>query len=274
MPAFPDGHFYSPVIDAAELRRREASLWPEAPPEVPGVDFRDAEQRALLAACAPYAASFRFPRTAEEAGPFEYYEENGQFAGLDARMWYALLQLWRPRRVIEVGSGFSSLLAADANRRHLGGRARITCIEPYPRPFLREGVPGIEGLVEQPVQDVPLALFEELGEGDVLFIDSSHVVKTGSDVVFLYLQVLPRLRAGVRIHAHDIFLPRDYPKDWVLGEERSWSEQYLLQALLVHSPVFEMSFGCAYAAERFPQAVREVFGAPYGGGSLYLRKTR
>jgi len=123
--------------------------------------------------------------------------------------------------MIEVGSGFSSLLIADVNTRFLNNSCKFQCIEPYPREFLVGGVAGVSELIVQKVQDIPPGYFETLDEGDILFIDSSHVCKTGSDVNFLYFEILPRLKPGVLIHIHDIFLPLEYPQEWVIDENRS-----------------------------------------------------
>ncbi len=187
-----------------------------------------------------------------------------------------LLREWRPARLIEVGSGFSTLLAADVNRRFLDGTMEITCIEPYPREFLRHDIAGVARLIESKVQDVPLEELSRLRAGDVLFIDSSHVAKTDSDVNFLYFEVLPRLVSGVRIRIHDIFLPEDYKREWVIDENRSWNEQYLLRALLMHSTAFRVVFGCNYAHCRFPDQVREALALPgghaYGGGSFWMER--
>jgi hypothetical protein len=273
MGGFPNGHFYSPVIDAEDLRRRADRIWPARVGEPPGVDLDLAGQRALLEGLRPFSADFDYPEgPREEADPPGFREGNGLFEGLDARMLFCLLRHLAPRRLLEVGSGYSSLLAADVNRRFLGGALEITCIEPFPRDFLRRGVPGIARLLEQPVQAVGLEPFRALEAGDVLFVDSSHVSKTGSDVNFLYLEALPRLARGVWIHIHDIFLPWDYPREWVLGEERSWNEQYLVQALLIHSHGFAVRFGCACAQRFFPELVESVFGSRVGGGSLWLEK--
>jgi hypothetical protein len=178
--------------------------------------------------------------------------------------------------MIEVGSGFSTLLAADVNRRFLDSSMEITCIEPFPRPFLRNGVPGVTRLLEAKVQDIPLHEFAALEAGDILFIDSSHVAKTGSDVNFLYFEVLPRLAHGVRVHIHDIFLPHDYLRSWVVDENRSWNEQYLLRALLMYSRAFRVVFGCSYAFWRFPELVRTALAHPLGhafaGGSFWIER--
>src|SRR5688500_18750081 len=140
----------------------------------------------------------------------------------------------RPTRLIEVVSGYSSLLINDVNTRYLERNLKLICIEPYARPFLKNGAQIVHyRLVGQRVQEVDATVFAELQSGDVLFIDSSHVYKTGSDVTHLFLNVLPSLAPGVYIHVHDIFLPNDYPRAWVIDENRCWNEQYLLQALLV-----------------------------------------
>jgi hypothetical protein len=150
----------------------------------------------------------------------------------------------------------------------------LVCIEPYPRPFLAAGVPGVSELVEQRLELSDLTRFDRLEPGDVLFIDSSHVAKTGSDVNILYFDVLPRVSSGVHVHIHDIFLPHDYPVDWVLGENRCWNEQYVVRALLMYSQRYRPVFGSAYAMHRFPDLVAAALGrAPgrgFGGGSLWI----
>jgi hypothetical protein len=161
---------------------------------------------------------------------------------------------------------------ADVARRFLDGTTKITAIEPYPRPFLAKI--GVE-LIDAKVQDVPSATFDALQRGDILFIDSSHVSKTGSDVNRLFFDILPRLKPGVRIHVHDVFLPADYPKEWVLGENRSWNEQYVLRALLMDSRRYCVVFGSAYAYWRHREALTRALGlasgAAYGGGSLWFK---
>lgn len=275
---FPPGHFYSPIVDTEALAKERARIWP-ADPQVAGVEFDDASHRHVLQDVLPrQLPAYDYPETLPDSDTLSsFYTRNSQFSWLDARALFALLREWRPRRIVEVGSGYSSLLMADVNRRFLGGDCEISCIEPYPRPFLQAGVPGIARLLVQRVQDVPLREFSRLEAGDVLFIDSSHVAKTGSDVNHLYFEVLPRLAAGVRIHVHDIFLPHDYPQDWAVTDNRSWNEQYLLRALLMYSKAFRVVFGCSYAFHRFPEEVRAALALPsaaaFGGGSFWMEKT-
>ncbi len=273
--AHANGHFYSPIVNAAEIAAQADRIWP-AEPEVLGMDFNDASHERILNEVFPrHIAAYDYPELLDESPDLtQFYTQNSQFSWLDARTLFVLLLEWKPKRFVEVGSGFSTLLAADVNRRHLDNSIDITCIEPYPREFLRQGIPGITQLLEQKVQDVPLAEFEKLQTGDILFLDSSHVAKTGSDVNYLYFEVLPRLAAGVLVHIHDIFLPHDYPREWVFVNNRSWNEQYLLRALLMHSTAFKVRFGCSYAHWRFPERVREALsnGHSYAGGSFWMQR--
>ncbi len=274
-PAFAAGHFYSPVVDPAELRAREQEIWDPLPIEEGSpVDYRPAAQRELLAALGRYAPDYdTFLELAGALPRPAFVEPNGMFGGLDARVWFCLLRHFRPRRVVEIGSGYTSLLAAEVNRRVLDQSAELVCIDPYPPAFLAPPIPGLSELRAQPVQEVPLALFARLEAGDILFVDSSHVAKTGSDVNHIYFRILPVLERGVILHVHDIFLPGEYPRDWVLGEQRSWNEQYLVHALLSYSHGLEILFGCAFATRFFPELIRSTFGRDCGGSSLWLRKT-
>jgi hypothetical protein len=271
--AFPPGHFYSPEIDREALAAERDRVWPPPSLEgVPGVALDLDGQRRLLERLSRFSGGFEDLVAGDATGP-RFEDENPFFSGLDSRMLFAMLRFLAPRRMIEVGSGHSSLLAAAVNRRFLGGEMELTCIDPFPRDFLRSGVQGITTLVERRAELVGVAPFLALRRHDVLFIDSSHVVKTGNDVAFLYLQVLPRLAPGVVVHVHDIFLPDEYPQSWVLGEGRSWNEQYLLQALLVDSHGYRILFGSHCASLWLADAVESSFGGRFGGGSLWLERT-
>ena len=271
----PSGHFYSPELDRAEVAASESRLWPAQPRLPAGIDFNDAGHRQLLEMEFPrFIADFDYTGSGAASGT-GYSTGNPQFGWLDAKALFVLLRAWRPARVIEVGSGHSSLLMADVNKRFLGGSMHITCIEPYPEPFLQDAGCGIDRLVQAGVQDVPLQEFDALTAGDVLFIDSSHVSKAGSDVNHLFFEVLPRLAPGVRIHIHDVFLPFEYPRSWLLEQGRSWNEQYLLQALLMHSTAFGVVFGSSYCAWKFPELMRNTVAgteATAGGCSLWIER--
>jgi len=137
MSPFPDGHFYSPVVDPTVIETRRGEIWPPSPPEMSGLDFNDTEQRLLLEKDFPhFMAKFQYPEDENDVErDYDYCTANGQFSGLDARALFVMLQKYRPQRMIEVGSGFSSLLTADVNRNYLDGQLNFSCIEPYPRDF-------------------------------------------------------------------------------------------------------------------------------------------
>jgi hypothetical protein len=268
----PLGHFYSPVGDIDALATDRARLWP-AEAACPGIDFDPAAQAQLLREVFPaLLADFDYPQHAQDGG-LTFPLHNSQFSEADARALFALLRHWRPGRMVEVGSGFSTLLAVDVNRRFLDGAMRLTAIEPYPRDFLH-GLDGLAALRVERVQDTPAGVFAELERGDVLFIDSSHVLKTGSDLVHLLTRVLPVLAGGVRIHVHDVFLPDDYPPYWVIDENRSWNEQYALQAMLAGNPRYRVLYGTQYALTRLSGDAAIAFGTlaaqPYAGGSFWI----
>ena len=276
---FPPGHYYSPLPDTRELAQepRRSQIWPETPRETPGIDWRDAEQVAL---CRDVFG--RQPRLelaeAPTSDPAEYFISNDQFSPLDAWLLEAFLRHLRPRRMIEIGSGYSTLVSARVNRELLDGSMHLTCIEPYPRSFLADGVPGVSELRVEQVQDTPLEIFGALGENDVLFIDTSHVAKTGSDVTWLYQEVVPRLSLGVVVHIHDVFAPGEYPQSWVL-DGWGWNELYVVRAFLAFNSAFRIELGAQYMLQRHAELVREAFPglaverlAKPGGGSLWIRR--
>lgn len=270
---FPPGHFYSSVPDSADLLRREHRVWAQRP-GLAGVDIREPDQLALLERLRPHLATLAYPVDAPPE-PGRYYYMNGMFPVLDAEFLYGAISLFKPKRVIEVGSGFSSLILADVNRQVFGGAIDISCIEPYPRDFLVAGVEGITRLLPSRVEDIDLAVFDQLEAGDLLFVDSSHVSKAGSDVNFLFFEVLPRLKPGVYVHLHDIFLPEEYPKPWIIDEERNWTEQYLLHAFLMHNHEWRVVWMAHYMLSRHRQAVSSVFPrcpALGSGGSFWMQR--
>lgn len=269
-------HFHSPVPDTRSLSApaMRARLWPERAPEQVGVEWRGEQQLALVRDELAGQEPMTFPETT--ADPTEFFSSNPAFAPHDAWALQAMLRALRPLRMIEVGSGWTSLLAARVNREHLGGEMRLTCVDPYPQGFMRGGVDGVTELIEQPIEEMPLDFFTGLEAGDVLFIDSTHTVKTGSDVVYLFGEVLPRLAPGVVIHIHDIFLPGEYPQQWALSGW-AWNEQYLVQAFLAFNDEFEVVLSLGWLAHRHPEVVEAVVPAferfyPGRGGSLWIRR--
>jgi hypothetical protein len=267
-------HFYSPVPQLAKL---PADLWSKRS-ELPGIDLRDQAQVRLLA---EFKSAFKHEYDAfnrpPTANPACFYIGNPMFSSVDAEILFCMIRHHKPTLLIEVGSGFSTLAAAAAARKNAaeGSPLEIQSIEPFPPDFLESMPTDHWSLVRKPVQEIGLADFSELRANDILFVDSSHVVKTGSDVLYLYLDVFPRLRPGVIVHVHDIFLPLDYPTEWVHGEHRFWSEQYLLQAFLAFNHEFEILWAGSYMRTQHDDLLAAAF-ASYGPesspGSLWMRR--
>jgi len=262
-------HFYQPIPNTQSLPE---TLW-NRPSELIGIDMNDAVQLDLLRNHFPKFRDEYDQFPAEETSePGRFSLKNGLFDGTDALVAYCMIRHFQPRLIIEVGSGFSSLVAAEAMAKSEG--STLICIEPFPLDFLRKGFPGLRSLIEKKVEDIDTEFFSQLGSGDILFIDSSHTVRIGGDVNYLFLEVLPRLKPGVIVHVHDIFSPFDYRRDWVIDELRFWGEQYLLQAFLTFNSEFEVLMANAYLGHRYMEDLKATFpNSPWwGGGSFWMRR--
>ncbi len=272
---FEPGHYYSPMYDARELAGHRARIWTTPPRDTPDIDWRDEAQVELCEEV--FAAQQPLELRREESDdPSEYWALNSQYPPLDAWALAGLLRHLRPAKMIEIGSGYSSLVTARVNREALDGAMDFVCVEPYPRPFLLDGVDGISELRVEQVQDTPLELFDDLGPGDVLFIDTSHTVKTGGDVTWIFHEVVPRLAVGVYVHIHDMFMPGDYPEEWVL-EGWGWNESYLVRSFLSYNSAFEVVWGSQYMIQRHRDSVRRAFPEQAGyedraGAALWIRR--
>jgi hypothetical protein len=207
-----------------------------------------------------------------------FYLGNGAFESVDAEVLHCFVRHFRPKRVVEIGGGYSSLVTAGAlvRNRADGGQAEFTVIEPYPAPWLGPDVPGISKLVKSRVQDLSFEVFESLEADDILFVDSSHVVQIAGDVNHVFFEILPRLQAGVLIHFHDILLPQEYLKKYAAEMRWFWQEQYLLRAFLMHNPAYRVLWAGNYMRLRQEAAVQEAFPSYRSGqttpGSFWMRK--
>jgi len=271
-------HFNQPIPDTRSLPE---TLW-SRPSELVGIDMNEPRQRELLRSFSRFRDEYqRFP-TGPTKEQNRFYLGNRLFDGVDALVAYCMVRHFQPRLIIEVGSGFSSLALGEAASKN--GCTPIICIEPFPRDFLRKGFPGLQTLIEKNVQEINLEFFSQLQSGDILFIDSSHTVKVGGDVNYLFLEVLPRLKPGVIVHVHDIFLPFEYRRDWVVDEFRFWSEQYLLQAFLSFNLEFEVLMANRYLAHKYRDDLKVTFAnlanleavrpssLGWVGGSFWMRR--
>lgn len=230
-------HYYEPVVFKENLRRPL-----EEDRTIPGLDLNTPEQLRLLGEM-HFADELRQIPVEKGANAIErrFYFNNGSFEGADAGVLYSMIRRFKPRRILEVGSGHSTLMARraiDQNRADDAGYAcEHTCIEPYEQPWLEQTGAKI---LRQRVELCDPSMFDALESGDILFIDSSHVIRPQGDVLFEVLEVLGRLKSGVIIHIHDIFTPRDYPEEWVLRDQKLWDEQYLIEAFLAYNTSFKI----------------------------------
>jgi hypothetical protein len=265
----PPGHFYSPQPSDADI----ASMKP--PTGLAGINLRaDAQMQLLNRFAARYP---ELPFTDDASPGLRYHYVNPNYSYADAIFLASMLREVRPQRFIEVGSGDSSCALLDINDRFLGGETDITFIEPYPA-YLNELLGPEEAqsirMLSCGLQEVDLGEFERLGPNDILFIDSTHVSKAGSDVNHLFFEILPRLRSGVYVHIHDIFGALEYPEEW-LRDGRAWNEQYLLRAFLQFNSAFEITLFGNWAIQQYPEWFAEHMPLCLRnpGGSIWLRRT-
>ena len=236
-------HHYEPVPDT---RRLKDELWHQRS-ELIGIHMNETGQLEWLSICMTrfkeeYDRFTEYRYKTEQL--FEYFTDNPYFGAVDGEIMYCMIRHFKPARIIEIGSGFSTYLAAQAVRKNIIEDQSYVCdlttIDPFPNKVIKAGFSELTKTIISEVQDIPLSMFSSLQENDILFLDSSHVLKIGSDVKYEYLDILPNLKPGVIIHIHDIFSPAEYPKDWILKEHRFWNEQYLLQAFLTFNDHFEV----------------------------------
>lgn len=270
---FPPGHFYSPLLDLEGIIPGSTSLPYDGEESWEHVDIHEADQLDLFTELLSSKPRLAFPE--RPTSGWLYYYQNDWFPLSDAFLLSALMQYEKPQRIIEVGSGFSTAAMLDTRDR-LALKCSITCIEPFAERL--EQLLGKQGLRQitlhrQIVQTVPLELFETLEAGDFLFIDSSHVAKVGSDVTFLLLRVIPRLKAGVWIHIHDMFYPASYPMEW-LQDGRSWNESIMIRALLTGNSGLKIRAFNQFAASRFTDLIKIRFPEllSHRSGSLWMQR--
>ena len=268
IPGHIPGHYYSPIADPTEIEdywRKSAGL---SAGELTGIALNMGRMRDIWRKNADFMKSLKFTET--PGGASRYYYENEIFHNGDAIILAGMLNHFRPKRVIEIGSGMSSASMLDAAEQIGLTDFRLTCIEPYAdrlRSLLRADDRKKVDIVEQKVQDVDVKLFAELEPNDILFIDSSHVMKAGSDVHFEIFNILPVLKSGVVIHIHDIQFPFEHPRSWVLDFRWAWNEIYVMRAFLMHNPIYRVFFFNDYFLRENPDLAREV--APGSHWPLY-----
>jgi predicted O-methyltransferase YrrM len=262
-------HYYEPQFDFRETNHsfsKERSL--------PGINWNIQEQLEFLKELTFSVELENIPT--KKTDDLHFYLNNGAFESGDAEYWYQLIRSKKPKKIFEIGSGNSTLMAINAIRKNEEEnpdyKCKHVCIEPYERLWLEKiGV----SVVRKRVEDVEVSFFSELEEGDILFIDSSHIIRPEGDVLFEYLQLLPALKKGVIVHAHDIFSPRNYLNEWLNSDVKFWNEQYLLEAFLSHNDSWKIIGSLNYLHhnhyERFKQ-ICPFLSPEREPGSFYIQK--
>lgn len=267
-------HYYHPYPRSADLVDR--GYW-ESVSTLRGVALDVPRCLEVLRGIgAAFGTECQWPERSQD--PRVYHWSNGNFGYASAAVAHAMVRHLKPRRVIEVGSGYSTHILSAALRRN-GEQGRLTIIEPHPGEMLDVDLPHLERRLHQRVETVDPALFGELQENDVLFIDSSHVLRYGGDVAFLYLDVLPSLARGVAVHIHDIHLPEPYPRVYFEQARYVWNEQFLLHAFLCHNADFEVLLPCFMLHRANDDVFRAAFphydpARHRPGSSFWMRRVR
>ncbi|TSC64391.1 MAG: hypothetical protein G01um101493_141 [Microgenomates group bacterium Gr01-1014_93] len=271
-------HFYEPIPDTRTLKY---DLWTNYSKLI-GLSMNIKKQVSLLST---FSKRFKheyehFPVEQTQV-PYEYYINNVGFESVDGEILYCMIRNFKPKKFFEIGSGNSTFLAAKAalQNKKDGYPVELIAIDPYPNKIIKSGFPGFSKVIISKIEDVPVAKFGELKKNDILFIDSSHVLRIGGDVWYEYCEILPRLKKGVMVHVHDIFLPAEYPKRHVLKGYYFWNEQYLLQTFLAFNRSFEILFGGSYMHLNHSAKLKAAFssydpkkrGGP-GPSSFWLRR--
>lgn len=271
---YPPGHFYSPIVSVEDIKKRESEIWKGR--EIDGIkeiDLQTDEQIKLLEQLSHYYAELPF--APEKKENTRYRLENDYYCYTDGIVLYSMMRHFKPGRIIEIGSGFSSAVMLDTNERFFNNKIQLTFIEPYPErlfSLMNEKDKASVSIRESAIQSIHPDEFKKLEAGDILFVDSSHVVKTGSDVHYILFEILPVLNSGVLIHFHDVFYPFEYPKEWVLGG-RNWNEDYFLRAFLMYNNKFKIRLFSDFIHKHRKEAFA---GMPLcyknTGGNLWLEK--
>ena len=227
-------HYYDPLFIPDQVKH---DLGTDR--DLPGIDLNENQQLEILKGLnfSDELVKMPFDKTAD----LKYYFNNSVFLSGDSEISYGMIRHFKSRKIIEIGSGLSTLMTLNAIQKNKEEDANYNCEMICVEPFEHKWLDKLDiKLVRSMVEDVDISLFDKLEKNDILFIDSSHMIKPQGDVLFLFLHVLPKLKPGVLVHIHDIFTPRDYLADWVLVKNRMWNEQYLLEAFLSHNHDFKI----------------------------------
>jgi predicted O-methyltransferase YrrM len=271
--AWEPGHFYSPLPSIQNIQAREDKIF-AVPRTIPGVSLNEDSQVRLLNELTRYYSDQPFQE--QKSRTRRYYFDNPNFRHGEAVFLYCMIRHFKPKRIVEIGSGYSSCGMLDVNEIFFDDSITCSFIEPYPQllqSLIRPEDHARVQIITQGVQDVDIEVFSNLSEGDMLFVDSSHVCKIDSDVNHILFNILPRLKVGVVVHIHDIYYPFEYPKEWVY-QGRAWTEAYLIRAFLQYNNAFRIELFNSFLGHFYRGMLAENMPlcAKNPGSSLWIKR--
>ncbi|MFQ5963178.1 MAG: class I SAM-dependent methyltransferase [Candidatus Scalinduaceae bacterium] len=245
---WPPGHFYSPIPSIEEVKIKEKKIFNNIPNKISGVNLNEEGQLNLLRQLKKYYGNQPFEAYKKEK--LRYFFENPNYSYGEAVILHCMIRYTQPKKIVEIGSGYSSCAILDTNEFFFDNAISCTFIDPYPQliqSLIKDSDIGKIEIIQKNIQDVEIDRFSKLSAGDILFIDSSHVSKVNSDVNHIFFEILPYIKRGVYVHFHDVGYPFEYPKEWIY-EGRAWNEAYLLRAFLQYNNIFKIQFYNSFLA--------------------------
>ena len=275
---FPPGHFYSPIPNLSEIESEAKAIF--ADKDLEEINLNTEQQVRLLEKIKIFYSDYPYKGNNYDNQRYRYEKSGAYYRYSDSVFLFGMIRNFKPKSIIEVGSGHSSAIMLDTDEFFFDSNIKFTFIEPNPddrlMDVLRENDKSRCKIIKNKVQSVELDLFQQLGENDILFIDSTHVSKVGSDVNYLIFEVLPTLKSGVLIHFHDIFYPFELPQKWILKAKFFWNENYLLHAFLMNNEKYEIVAFNSYLqkikTDWFKQEMPECLVEMEETGSIWLQK--
>jgi len=270
----PVGDSRSPIPNTKELEPREAELFDKVPAELPGIEMYPDEQLALLKELKKFWLDA--PYKPEKTDGMRYAGDNPDFSMGDALVLYGMMRKMKPRKVVEIGSGYSTAAVLDANEVTFGKNIAVTVLDRDPhllRSLMKKEDVEKTKILKQPLHEVPIEVFTAMTQGDLLLVETSHVVKTGSDVLNVVFRILPRLKLGTIVHVSGVYYPFENPRGWVF-DGRATNETYLWRAFFQNNAQFEILFFGSFL-EQFHRAALDKDFPRYGKsrtGGLWFRK--
>ncbi len=257
---YEPGHYYSTIPDLDEIQKRKTEIFNKNGKQLQGIDLNRQEQYELLQQFAKFYKEIPYDFNSQAPAATRYQVKGAWYRYSDAIMLYSMIRYLNPARITEIGSGYSSAIMLDTNDRFFNSGIELTFIDPFTErllSLLNDSDRKKCKIIESTVQKVPLDTFRNLQKNDILFVDSSHVSKVGSDLNHILFEILPVLNSGVYIHFHDIHYPFELPEHWVLQNKWFWNENYLVRAFLSGNTGYEIVNFNTYLHREFPEWFRE-----------------